>query len=142
MNDMIREMHHVEANRWVFLILAVFLASELIASVSHAQENSITPNDAAKHMREVQTLCGMVVSTKFASQSKRQPTFIILESLFHNQRFITIVIWGSDRSKFPEPPEDYYQGKKICVKGMIKEYLGKPEVIVNDPSQITIVSSQ
>jgi hypothetical protein len=86
-------------------------------------------------------VCGMVASSKFASQSKKQPTFINLDKAYPNQIF-TIVIWGSDRGKFPEPPEDYYQGKKICVKGMIKAYRGKPEIIVNDPSQITIVPSQ
>ena len=121
----------------VFLLLTVLLASQLITSVSYAQEISITANDAAKHIGEMQTVCGMVASSKFASQSKKQPTFINLDQPYPNQIF-TIVIWGSDRSKFPEPPEDLYMGKKVCVKGMIKSYKGKPEVIVNDPSQITI----
>jgi len=28
------------------------------------------------------------------------------------------------------------EGKNICVTGLIKEYKGKPEVIVSDPTQI------
>jgi DNA/RNA endonuclease YhcR with UshA esterase domain len=125
----------------IFLVLAVFLTTLILSSVSYAQEKSITAMEAGSHIGEVQTVCGMVASSKFASQSKKQPTFINLDKAYPNQIF-TIVIWGSDRGKFPEPPEDYYQGKKICVKGMIKAYRGKPEIIVNDPSQITIVPSQ
>ena len=123
------------------MVILVILTSQFITSISYAQENSITANDAAKHIGEVQTVCGMVASSKFSSQSNKQPTFINLDQPYPNQIF-TILIWGSDRSKFPEPPEDLYMGKKICVKGMIKAFRGKPEVIVDDPSQITIVPSK
>jgi hypothetical protein len=63
--------------------------------------------EAGSHIGEVQTVCGMVASSKFASQSKKQPTFINLDKAYPNQIF-TIVIWGSDRGKFSEPPEDLY----------------------------------
>src|SRR5271157_2334364 len=69
----------LKQNRWglvILLLLSAFLATLMITSGSYAQENSITPNDAAKHIGEVQTVCGMVASSKFSSQSKRQPTFI------------------------------------------------------------------
>lgn len=69
----------LKQTRCGFLLLAVFLASQLLASTSCAQENSITPNDAAKHIGEVQSVCGMVASIKLASQSKKQPTFINLD---------------------------------------------------------------
>jgi micrococcal nuclease len=46
------------------------------------------------------------------------------------------VIFGPDRSKFPDAPELYYKNKKICVTGTIKQYKGVPEIIVTDPSQI------
>jgi DNA/RNA endonuclease YhcR with UshA esterase domain len=117
------------------------LTTLILSSVSPAQEKSITAKDAASHVGEVQTVCGTVATTKFSSQSKKQPTFINLDQPYPKQIF-TIVIWGSDRGKFPEPPEDYYMGKKICVQGMIKEFRGKPEVIVNDPSHISIAPSQ
>ena len=134
----------MKENRWgllIFSIIALLLASQIITSVSYAQEKYIAAKDANKHIGEVQTVCDIVASSKLSSQSKKQPTFINLDQPFPNQIF-TIVIWGTDRSKFPEPPEDYYMGKKICVKGMIKSFRGKPEIIVNDPSQITIMPSQ
>ncbi len=125
----------------IFSVISVFLTTLILSSVSPAQEKFIAAKDAASHIGEIQTVCGVVASTKFSSQSKKQPTFINLDQPYPKQIF-TIVIWGSDRGKFPEPPEDLYMGKKICVKGMIKAYRGKPEIIVNDPSQITIAPSQ
>lgn len=51
----------------------------------------------------------------------------------------TAVIFASDFSKFPPQPEKYYQGKKVRVHGYIKEYKGKPEIVVNNPTQIEVL---
>ena len=53
-------------------------------------------------------------------------------------QIFTVPIWGSGRGKFKEPPETLYDQKQICVTGVIKEYKGKPEIIVNNPEQIQI----
>ena len=55
----------------IFLALAAFLACQLFTPVSHAQEKSITAKEATGHIGEVHTVCGMVASSKFASQSKK-----------------------------------------------------------------------
>jgi hypothetical protein len=47
------------------------------------------------------------------------------------------VIWGSNRSKFKIPEEDY-KDRKICVTGKITAYDGLPEIIVDDPKEIRI----
>ena len=51
------------------------------------------------------------------------------------RHIFTILIWGSDRPKFDEP-EAKYENKRVCVTGLIKDYRGVPEVIVERPSQI------
>ncbi len=55
-----------------------------------------------------------------------------------------VVIFPSVYSKFPgypdTLPDQYYKGKTIRVRGLIKLYRGWPEIIVNDPSQIEIVN--
>jgi len=55
------------------------------------------------------------------------------------KRYFTAVIFRSDFYKFPPNPEEYYRGKKVHVTGMVREYNGKPEIILNDPSQIEII---
>ncbi len=101
------------------------------------KEDYIRPEDASKYVGEVITVCGYVVSTKYASKSKGQPTFLNLDKPYPDQIFI-VVIWGNDRHLFNRPPEKKYKGKNICVTGQIIIYRGIPEIIVEDPSQIII----
>jgi hypothetical protein len=48
------------------------------------------------------------------------------------------VIFKSAFPKFPANPEDYYLGKLVSVTGKVKEYQGRPEIILEEPSQITV----
>ena len=93
--------------------------------------------EAKNHVGEFKTVVGTVVSGKYLSRSKGKPTFINLDKPYPNQIF-TILIWGSDRSKFKQPPESLYYGKKIAVTGVIIEYKGITEIIVRNPSQIEL----
>jgi DNA/RNA endonuclease YhcR with UshA esterase domain len=52
---------------------------------------------------------------------------------------LTIMIAGTDRSKFKGKPEEDYKGKEVTVIGKVIDYKGKPEIIVTDPSQIKVV---
>ncbi|MBU7046805.1 MAG: thermonuclease family protein [Theionarchaea archaeon] len=51
----------------------------------------------------------------------------------------TAVIFASDFLGFPSNPESLYQGKKVQIIGIIKEYKGSPEIIVKTPQQIRII---
>jgi hypothetical protein len=99
-------------------------------------ENSLTTAQAKEHMGQSATVCGDVVSTRYASKSRGNPTFINLDKPYPNQIF-TVLIWGSDRPKFGNP-EEKYGSKHICVTGRITEYRGVPEVAAYDPSQVRI----
>ena len=122
----------------VFLFLTVLLAGQLITSVSQAQEKYITPGEAASHVGEVQTVCGEVGNIQIETL---QPILIKLYQQVNTKNF-TILINPSDRGKFTQPPLYSYLGKVICVTGMIKTYSNEPEIILTDPSQITIVPSK
>jgi micrococcal nuclease len=60
---------------------------------------------------------------------------------FHTdwRRYFTAVIFASDFDKFPVHPEDHFLDRRVRVKGLIKEYRGKPEIILKSPSQIEIL---
>lgn len=70
-------------------------------------------------------------------KSKTNTVFLNFEKAYPNQCF-TAVIFSSDLINFPEDPQNYYQGKLVRVKGKIKEYNGKPEIVLKDSSQIEI----
>lgn len=59
---------------------------------------------------------------------------------FHEdyRRSFTAVIFKSAFAKFPANPEDYYLGKLVSVTGKVKEYQGRPEIILEEPAQITV----
>jgi len=117
---------------------AIIIAALFSLTTSiYAAGQTITAAEAANHMGEQGTVCGMVASAHFANQSRGQPTFINLDRPYPNQIF-TVMIWGSDRDKFRNAPETYYQDKAVCVTGTIKGYRGKPEIIVKNPDQIRL----
>lgn len=124
---------------YVRRISVVLFASLTLAICLFAQKN-LTPSEAKEHFGETATVCGEVVSTRYAESSKGQPTFLNLDQPHPNQIF-TAVIWSENRSKFGKP-EDEYKGKRICVSGKITAYAGQPEIVVSDPKQITVESKK
>jgi hypothetical protein len=96
---------------------------------------TLTPADAASHIGESATICGVVASAKFAAGSRSQPTFVDLDRPYPNAVF-TAVIFGDDRPKFGAP-ERSLQGKRVCVTGQIRDYRGRSEIILSDPRQMT-----
>ena len=105
----------------------------LVSSRSLAQK-SLTAAQAKNHIGEQVTVCGKVVSSRYAESSHGAPTFLNFDQPYPNQVF-TMVIWGSDRSKFDEP-ETKYRGKQTCVTGKISDYKGTAEIIASEPSQV------
>ena len=93
----------------------------------------ISWQDAAKHYGEYATVEGTIVATHNSGKA------CFLNFHLDYKRYFTAVIFASDFSLFPANPENYYYGKKVHVSGYIKEYKGKPEIILNDPSQIEIL---
>jgi len=77
---------------------------------------------------------GKIVDTY---RSKTQTVFLNFEKAYPNQ-CLTGVIFSSDQDKFGKKPEEYYLDKVVRIKGKIKEYQGKPEIILKDPAQIEI----
>ena len=114
------------------------LACALMAVLLHSRASwseSYTAQDAASHIGEMGTVCGLVVSSKFAVRGKGQLTFLNLDRPYPNHIF-TVVIWGKDRVKFGKP-DLTFAGKRICVWGLIADYDGRPEMMATDPAQIT-----
>lgn len=92
--------------------------------------------DAAKHIGENATVCGVVASARYAEKSNRKPTFLNLDKPYPNHPF-TAVIFEADRPKFGEPEKEL-NGKKICVSGKIEDFQGKPEIVLKEKSQLQV----
>ena len=109
------------------LFTSVFLTGLLFGG-------TYTTTEAANHMGENATICGIVSGGYYGKSLKGKPTFINLDGAYPNHVF-TIVIWGSDRHKFSSP-EERYNNKNLCATGIIDSYKGRPQIVVSEKSQL------
>jgi hypothetical protein len=97
---------------------------------------NITTSEAAKHVGEHGTVCGMIVSEHTASNSRGEPTFINLDRAYPNQVF-TAVIWERDKTSVGAIPST----GRFCVTGLITEYRGAPEIIIHEARDWSLPSA-
>ncbi len=96
-------------------------------------DEAISYRDAEKYYGKIKTVEGVIVMANNTGK--------VCFLNFHKdwKRYFTAVIFASDFDKFPKNPEDYYLNRKVKITGLIKEYKGKPEIIVKSPTQIQII---
>jgi DNA/RNA endonuclease YhcR with UshA esterase domain len=87
--------------------------------------------EAAKHVGETATITGTVDGVH---QSGKGNIFLNMGGKYPNQAF-TAFIPSSSAAQFSNSQQ--YEGRTVSVSGKITLYKGKPEIIVNSPSQIT-----
>lgn len=117
----------VEMLRCILLLSAILF---LVSSAGYAQ--TLTTAQAKAHEGETTTVCGVVASEHTASSSRGTPTFINLDAAYPNPVF-TVLIWGEDLKAIAPLPSN---GQRICVRGLITDYRGTPEMVVKTKSQI------
>ncbi|MDP6849664.1 MAG: hypothetical protein QGH51_05435 [Planctomycetota bacterium] len=50
-----------------------------------------------------------------------------------------VVIFARNFADFPESPELYYLNKTVRVQGKVGKHRGAPQIVVNNPDQISVV---
>lgn len=134
------------------VLVSVSLASFAIVLSSVGQTNipapaapggastSIPADQAKQHIGETNTVCGLVASARYMDSTRAKPTLLNFVKPYPDHLF-SVMIPNAARSKFPEPPETFFTGKTVCVTGAIIEYRGKPEIVVQEPSQMVVTES-
>src|SRR4051812_25142150 len=87
--------------------------------------------EAAKHVGETAAVTDRVDGVH---QSGKGNIFLNMGGKYPNQAFTAFIPSGS-AAQFANAQQ--YEGKTVSVSGKIQLYKGKPEIIVNSPSQIT-----
>jgi len=98
--------------------------------------DAISACNAGNYIGEEKTVAGKIAD---GYKSRTNTVFLNFEEPYPNSCF-TAVIFSSNLINFPENPQFFYEGKIVKVKGVIKEYKGKPEIILEYRSQIEIVT--
>jgi DNA/RNA endonuclease YhcR with UshA esterase domain len=110
---------------------SVVVISVLFYCLSAFCQTKIPIESVSKYMGQKVTVCSKVYGIK----SLEKVSFINLGASYPNS-LLTIVIFARDKANFKEPLETY-SDKNICVTGVLKEYNGKPEIIISNPADIT-----
>lgn len=87
--------------------------------------------DAPNHIGEYASIRGTIARVYTSSKGT---TFLDYCVDYKSCPF-SAVIFASDRAKFSNPAQ--YQGQTITIKGLIKTYRGRAEIILNGPDQIS-----
>lgn len=110
-----------------------FIATFIFSTSLSFGQTKIPVDSATKHIGETVTIC----STVYGVKAMEKVTFINMGSAYPNSP-LTVVIFARDLGKFSDTPEKLYGNKSICVTGIIKEYKGKAEIIVNKQENIKV----
>ena len=116
--------------KYILIGITVFLTTFYGSCFSQ----TITPKQSQDYVGKKVTVCGQVSNVFYYARGKGSPTFIDMGGNYPNQEF-DIVIWEENRKNFSYDIESL-EGSKICVTGKIKDYRGKPEIVVTNPTQI------
>jgi len=92
---------------------------------------ALSPTEASKHIGETATVEG----TASVYVSKGGTTFIDLGGKGMSAPF-TGVIFKDHASVLPNAPS--YDGHTVDISGTIKEYRGRPEIIISERSQVSL----
>lgn len=121
----------------VILLLGLVLSRVFQPDVSMTPEATITADQANDFIGKVVEVCGEVASARYVQEIGGQPTFINLGQPHPDQHF-TVVIWGDDRLRWRASPEQMYSNRNICVTGRIELHEGTPQIIAENPDQISV----
>ena len=95
---------------------------------------TIDYSEADNFVGEYKTVKGKVDNLYYSKSS--DTTFINFCPDYKTCSFCAVV-FSSDKSKFDNLYN--YDGKTVEITGLIKTYQGRPEIILNNPSQIKVV---
>ena len=112
----------------------IFLALLLdaVVALAIAQMSIYTAADAANHVGEIATITGTVNGVHQAGKGN----IIVSIGGKYTKQVFTAFIPSSSAADFSNPQQ--YEGKTVAVSGKITLYQGKPEITVENVSQIII----
>ncbi|MFC4230730.1 hypothetical protein ACFOW1_02435 [Parasediminibacterium paludis] len=116
----------------IFSVVAILLFSTILSA-----QTKITPDEAAKHIGDSVTVCGKIFGGRYFDRSDNKITLLNMGAAYP-QSPLTILIEADSRKNFSNKPEEFYVEKEVCITGVIKEFKGKPEIIVAKEAEIMV----
>jgi hypothetical protein len=131
-NKRIVEWQLVYAGMKLDAVLESLFSARDKRAKSQPKVETISAADAGNYIGKKEVVCSVVYQVKELSSV----SFLDLGANYPDNP-LTIVVFARDMGKFTSGLE-IYDHKKICVTGTIREYKGKPEIIITSPPEITV----
>src|ERR1017187_10508918 len=131
-NKRIVEWQLVYAGIKLDAVLEVLFSTPDKRVITQPKIETISAADAGNYIGKNVKVCSEVNGVKQLTSV----SFLDLGANYPNNP-LTIVVFARDMEKFTSGLE-IYDHKKICVTGTIREYKGKPEIIITSPQEITV----
>ena len=112
--------------------LVVLLA--LGAPVLARDVQTISPSEAASHVGKEVVVEGVISDVGYSSRS--DTTFLNMGGRYPFNTF-TAVIFKSAKPLFPQAKS--WEGKKVTIRGVVKQYRGKPEIVLERAEPVEVV---
>lgn len=116
--------------------LSIILAV-LFFGMTNVQAQKITPEEAANHIGETVTVCGKIFGGKYFDRSEKKITLLNMGAAYPKSP-LTIVVNEEHRKNFKTVPEELYNNKTVCIKGVVKEFKGKPQIFIQSEEDVTV----
>ena len=111
----------------------------LFVTLCVSAQTEIGLDELASHVGDSVIVKGKIHGVRYLESAKNTPTFINVGGAFPNQ-LLTIVIWGDVRKKLNYAPEEKpYVNGFAKISGKVELYKGKPQIVIMNPSQLTIL---
>ena len=117
------------------IFACLFVGTFICVNATKITAQTIPIDSVSNYIGKTVKVCDKVYGTH-VSKGEKKTTSLNLGANFPNQK-LTVVIFEGDLSKFSYKPEIFLKDKNVCVTGKIITYKDKPEIILNDPANLT-----
>jgi DNA/RNA endonuclease YhcR with UshA esterase domain len=111
-----------------------------------ADDKDVKPISPAEAAKNVDRKCTVELEVKSTGKSGNRRVFLNSEANYRDAKNFTVLLNRDVLTKFKkakvEDPAAHFKGKTIRVTGTVKLYNNKPEIVVDDPAQITVVEKK
>ena len=117
------------------VIACLFVGIALSLNTNKTIAQTIPTDSVVNYIGKTVKVCDKVYGTH-VSKGEKKVSSLNLGADFPNQK-LTVVIFESDLTKFTYTPTVLLKDKNVCVTGKIMTYKEKPQIVLNDPANLT-----
>ncbi|HZY84991.1 MAG TPA: hypothetical protein VFE78_09180 [Gemmataceae bacterium] len=125
------------------VVLFVLCLPPALVVADDKDAKPLSPAEAAKN---IDKKCTVEMEVKSTGKSGNRTVFLNSEANFRDGKNFTVMLGRGVLAKYKkvkvEDAAEHFKGKTIRVTGTVKLYRNKPEIVVDDPSQITVVEKK